>query len=362
MYAKTTAALAALLLAAAGAAAAQEQAPAQADGGHDRADRPANANWANHANGERPQQSAWRAAPPVQPVTPPHAQAAPAAAAPIALQPPRARPAPTAGANLEPRPHDPNWPGRGHYGDVGPAGGLGPNANPADRADAEDWDELRQARYWGGHEGEHFAFVQGDAPTGPPQPQDHRGDRGNRGDHRGDHGPRPGASPGGQGSRPGPTPSAPGPRPGAVPAGPGPVQGQQDRQFRGGDHYDRNRVPPAGPDHNRGGWSDRDRDRDHRRDHPEWRRGGFPPVYRTPHRFHVAPYHWPFGYGVRAWGYGEILPPAFWGPSYEILDWWVYDLPAPPPGFSWVRVGYDALLVDRYDGRVVQVFRGLFWW
>lgn len=369
-----TAALAALLLAAAGSVAAQE-----AGSGHDRGDRPATPDATGHVRAET---HAWRSAPAPQPMAPPHAQAAPVAAAPVAPQPPQARLAPVAGANLAPRRDDRNWPGRGRGGDIGPAGAVGPNASPADRADGEDWDELRQARNWGGRNGERFAFAADDqaqpGQPGQPQPQDHRGDRG---DHRGDRGPRPGTPP--PVTSPdrdhwrGPTPNVtPGPRP----ATPGPVVGQpqQDHQFRGGDHFDRNRVPPPGGDRDRRDgdhrdWGDRDRDhpppgvdrdrwREHWREHPEWQRGRFPPVYRTPHRFHVTPYRWPFGYGGRAWGFGEILPPVFWGPSYEILDWWAYDLPAPPPGFTWVRVGYDAVLVDRFDGRIVQVFRGLFWW
>jgi Ni/Co efflux regulator RcnB len=33
----------------------------------------------------------------------------------------------------------------------------------------------------------------------------------------------------------------------------------------------------------------------------------------------------------------------------------------PPSGFDWVRVGYDAILVDAYTGQVVQVVRMVFW-
>jgi Ni/Co efflux regulator RcnB len=33
----------------------------------------------------------------------------------------------------------------------------------------------------------------------------------------------------------------------------------------------------------------------------------------------------------------------------------------PPIGYVWVRVGHDALLVDEFNGRVVQVVRYVFW-
>ena len=61
------------------------------------------------------------------------------------------------------------------------------------------------------------------------------------------------------------------------------------------------------------------------------------------------------------WSFGEFLPQSWYGPEYVIEDWWDFDLPAPPYGYVWVRVGDDALLVDDYDGRVVQVVRALFW-
>ena len=56
-----------------------------------------------------------------------------------------------------------------------------------------------------------------------------------------------------------------------------------------------------------------------------------------------------------------VLPPAWWTPEYRILDWWAYDLPAPPPGYIWVRAGRDALLIDRIDGRIAQVVLDVFW-
>ena len=34
----------------------------------------------------------------------------------------------------------------------------------------------------------------------------------------------------------------------------------------------------------------------------------------------------------------------------------------PPPGFDWVRSGPDALLIDQFSGRIVQVVRNVFWY
>jgi Ni/Co efflux regulator RcnB len=101
-------------------------------------------------------------------------------------------------------------------------------------------------------------------------------------------------------------------------------------------------------------------DRDHR-DRPQWRPGAFPRAFNSPHRFHVRPYIRPAHFFGRVWSYGEILPYGWYGPEYLITDWWDYDLPAPPPGYDWVRVGDDALLIDQYSGRIVQVIRAIFW-
>lgn len=68
------------------------------------------------------------------------------------------------------------------------------------------------------------------------------------------------------------------------------------------------------------------------------------------------------GFYVRSWGYGDVYPRAWYGPEYFIVDAWRYDLPLPPPGFEWVRSGADALLIDEYTGRIVQIVRDVFWY
>ena len=93
----------------------------------------------------------------------------------------------------------------------------------------------------------------------------------------------------------------------------------------------------------------------------QWERGRFPPVYRSAERYRIDRYRAPSGYYARQWGYGDVLPRSWFGAQYYIGDFFDYGLPYPPPGFEWVRVGEDALLVDRFSGRIVQVVRYLFW-
>ena len=99
----------------------------------------------------------------------------------------------------------------------------------------------------------------------------------------------------------------------------------------------------------------------HRFNPPHWEHGRYPPVFWSPNRFHVGAYRAPYGFYARAWAFGDFLPRGWFAASYFIGDFVDYDLPYPPPGFEWVRVGDDAIMVDQYTGRVVQVVRGIFW-
>lgn len=128
--------------------------------------------------------------------------------------------------------------------------------------------------------------------------------------------------------------------------------GRADR-YRGDDW--RRGDDRRGPD--RRDWDRGDR-RD--RDHDRWERGRYPQAYYSSHRYRYA-WRPPSGFYVRSWAFGEFLPRNWYGSDYWIADAWRYDLPLPPPGYDWVRVGYDALLVDEYTGRVVQVVRNVFW-
>lgn len=92
-----------------------------------------------------------------------------------------------------------------------------------------------------------------------------------------------------------------------------------------------------------------------------WQPGHAPPVFWSHDRYHAGGYRAPYGFYVRSWGFGDFLPRGWYAQDYWIGDFLDYDLPYPPPGYEWVRVGGDALMVDRYTGRIVQVVRGIFW-
>ncbi|HUJ04442.1 MAG TPA: RcnB family protein [Rhizomicrobium sp.] len=80
----------------------------------------------------------------------------------------------------------------------------------------------------------------------------------------------------------------------------------------------------------------------------------------SPHRYHWKHYHRPNGWYFHHWMFGEVLPAFFWTQDYWIDDWWDFELPPPPYGYRWVRVGDDALLVNIYSGEVLQVVYDLF--
>lgn len=95
-----------------------------------------------------------------------------------------------------------------------------------------------------------------------------------------------------------------------------------------------------------------------------------PPRYEPrffPREIHApAQFHWraewapPPGYAHRRWIYGERLPRAWLARRFWIVDYFDFDLPPPPIGFAWIRLGADALLVDLATGKVVEVVYGLF--
>jgi Ni/Co efflux regulator RcnB len=135
-------------------------------------------------------------------------------------------------------------------------------------------------------------------------------------------------------------------------------RGDQNRgdQYRGGG--DQRRFDGGRQDF-RGG-NDRRFDRGGRQ---EYRPGGFLSErgWRGGQRFRADAYRYPRGFGYQTWAFGAFLPGAFLAPDYTIGDYWTYGLPAPPPGFHWIRVGPDALLVRYGDGYVLDAAYGLFY-
>ncbi|MFC3070866.1 RcnB family protein [Phenylobacterium soli] len=318
------ASLAALLLAgSATAALAQEQ-----TGREDRGDRPFRPHGQEHVRPQQQQQQqqpqGFRPQPqvqaPAQPPAPPQPQAAPQAREPRSFGPgvrtegPR-RPQNDGGAARHPG----RW--RDTEGDDTSQGLSGP-----DRADQEDRQELRD---WRRYNGGRTPGVEDQRRPEPRRPNEHVRESDRR-THDG--------APGGVWDR------------------------DRDRdQNRQGD-WQRDRQGDRRGDPRDGGRWDREhaRDRDHR-DRPQWRPGVWPHAYESHRRFRAPAYRRPPHFYVHVWSFGDILPPTWYGPEYVLWDWWAYDLPAPPYGYDWVRVGDDALLVDDFTGRVVQVVRGLFW-
>lgn len=104
-------------------------------------------------------------------------------------------------------------------------------------------------------------------------------------------------------------------------------------------------------------WSSNDRGRSQYRGGYQSQRGS---SWRAPQRYRAYAWRAPRGYAYSRFSYGMILPSAFWATDYVLRDYWNYGLPQPPPGLRWIRVGSDALLVDR-SGYVVEAAYDLFW-
>ncbi len=69
---------------------------------------------------------------------------------------------------------------------------------------------------------------------------------------------------------------------------------------------------------------------------------------------------YPRGWGYRHWARGEFLPGFFLAAPY-FIDYAYLGLPPPPPGYRWVRYGPDALLVNIYNDRILDVIYDAFY-
>ena len=142
-------------------------------------------------------------------------------------------------------------------------------------------------------------------------------------------------------------------------------RGQRFDRNQGGQaqNFDRNRAPAQNFDRGRGneprfGAQGRfDGGQGYRP-----RQGGFLDSNRWSfsQRFQGPAYRYPRGFGYRYFGFGSFLPGVFLSQDYSLYDYWTYGLPAPPPGYRWIRVGPDALLVRYGDGYVLDAAYGLF--
>jgi Ni/Co efflux regulator RcnB len=142
-------------------------------------------------------------------------------------------------------------------------------------------------------------------------------------------------------------------------------QNRGNRQGRGNDNRGNdNRFDNRGNDNrgfrgdNRPGFDNRGSFNGQRRD---WRGySNYHRDWRPTQRFRAPAYRRPPGFYVHRWNFGDFLPSLFWGRDYW-LDYRIYDLPPPPPGATWVRVGDDALLIDQYSGEVITVSYNVFY-
>ena len=85
--------------------------------------------------------------------------------------------------------------------------------------------------------------------------------------------------------------------------------------------------------------------------------------WRNRHRslFRLGLYLDPFGWGYQRYGIGWRMWPGYYRSSYWLNDPWQYRLPYAPPGYRWIRYYDDAILIDTWDGRVVDVIYNFFW-
>jgi Ni/Co efflux regulator RcnB len=89
-------------------------------------------------------------------------------------------------------------------------------------------------------------------------------------------------------------------------------------------------------------------------------RGTYQHNFQAARSFRIGPYHRPAGWTAHRWGYGEILPRAYWAAPYILADYWLFALEVPPVGYEWVRDGSDALLINTGTGEILQVEYGVF--
>lgn len=86
--------------------------------------------------------------------------------------------------------------------------------------------------------------------------------------------------------------------------------------------------------------------------------------YRNGNRdtYRLSRYYAPYrGWDYRRIGVGFDLQPLFYGQSYWIGDPFNYRLPPAYGPYRWVRYYNDALLVNIYNGEVVDAVYGIFW-
>jgi Ni/Co efflux regulator RcnB len=76
--------------------------------------------------------------------------------------------------------------------------------------------------------------------------------------------------------------------------------------------------------------------------------------------YNAGPFDAPDGYSYTRYSVGQRVPSVLLDGDVTLPDYADYQLMAPPPGLTWIRVGDDALLVDQSNGEVIQADYNLF--
>jgi len=133
-------------------------------------------------------------------------------------------------------------------------------------------------------------------------------------------------------------------------------RGGRDGNWNRGGHDNRDGNWNRGGHDNRGGNWNRGWRNDNRYDWNRYR-------YSNRNAFHLPRYYAPYGwsYGYRQFSVGAILSDMLFAENYWIDDPFYYHLPPAYGPYRWVRYYDDALLVDVYNGQVVDVVHDIFW-
>ena len=79
------------------------------------------------------------------------------------------------------------------------------------------------------------------------------------------------------------------------------------------------------------------------------------------HHYDDGQFAAPAGYTYTRYNVGDRVPTVIMSSDGLVLtDYANYQLVAPPRGLEWIRVGNDALLVNRANGEVIQTDYSLF--
>jgi Ni/Co efflux regulator RcnB len=89
--------------------------------------------------------------------------------------------------------------------------------------------------------------------------------------------------------------------------------------------------------------------------------GNYRKTVTSTQRFSAGAFEAPAGYTYERYSVGEHVPHVLVAsPDLVLSDYATYRLDEPPRGLEWIRVGNDALLVDRSTGEVIQSDYDLF--